>query len=935
MRGLTLLLLLFLQACGMVPSFIEDEPTPELTIAELQPVIIPQAGESLAKKSLDELAELYAAVLPLTDDPQIRLSVQHRLADIRMLSDEEKLANTDANEGLFAGAIAAYEQLLAENPDSPLEDQFMYQLSKAYELSGDNKKSLAVLEQLSSEHPDSWYFTEAEFRRAESSFIAGNYPGAESAYSRVIDSGESSVYYSKALYMQGWSRFKQAKYTAAVASFTENLDVLMPANGRVEALPRSDRELVDDSFRVLAVIFSYLGGADAIAAAMDQLGERDYQYLLYQNLGDLYLKQERYRDSAETFKAYVVHYPDSGQAHQLQIKVIGAYEEGGFPELVVEEKQFYVATFEVRGSSWLRSDWATRNAIDEKQQVFIPELARHFHALAQQSAKKPDGKVSALENYKLAASYYQLYVDSFPKSPQVPDMGYMLAQSQYESGNYQQAIESYDWVAYRFPKFEKATDSAYAAITTYNKLESEDTDTFNEEWLDKRIDTELRFVREFVDDARAPGVLGHASKGLLDRGEYRAAVKSASQLVQWRPAPGQEIITPAWLVLGHSYFELADYIGAEEAYQGALALLQKTDARYLATFERLAASVYKQGERAAERGKYAKAAEEFSRVLLIAPESKISMNAQFDAAQYYTKAGDYAEANRLLKDFRLRYSGNPLTASIPLVMVGNYEALGDWGKAAQELDALYADEADPDTKRDYLYLAAEYYDKAGVSDTAILRYRSYAHAYEQPFGIRMEAMNRLSELYSDAGAGQKQRFWLARIIASHDGAGTEKNERSLFLAASASSVLADDAFNAYRNLELRIPLKKSLKRKKSAMAKAVDAYNKINGYGVEQFSTLATYRLARIYQQLGTDLMSSQRPSNLDELAMEQYDLLLEEQAYPFEEKAIAIYQTNARRSWDGVYDAWVKKSFSALAELMPARYAKAETKAKVSEDIY
>ena len=119
------------------------------------------------------------------------------------------------------------------------------------------------------------------------------------------------------------------------------------------------------------------------------------------------------------------------------------------------------------------------------------------------------------------------------------------------------------------------------------------------------------------------------------------------------------------------------------------------------------------------------------------------------------------------------------------------------------------------------------------------------------------------------------------------------------------------------------------------MGKAVDAYNKTNGYGVEQFSTLATYRLARIYQQLGTDLMSSQRPSNLDELAMEQYNLLLEEQAYPFEEKAIAIYQTNIRRSWSGVYDAWVKKSFSALAELMPARYAKAETKAQLSEDIY
>jgi hypothetical protein len=71
--------------------------------------------------------------------------------------------------------------------------------------------------------------------------------------------------------------------------------------------------------------------------------------------------------------------------------------------------------------------------------------------------------------------------------------------------------------------------------------------------------------------------------------------------------------------------------------------------------------------------------------------------------------------------------------------------------------------------------------------------------------------------------------------------------------------------------------------------------------------------------------MASERPKGLDADAKEQYDVLLEEQAFPFEEKAIELHETNARRTGDGVYDEWVQRSFDVLAKLKPARYAKAE----------
>ena len=72
-------------------------------------------------------------------------------------------------------------------------------------------------------------------------------------------------------------------------------------------------------------------------------------------------------------------------------------------------------------------------------------------------------------------------------------------------------------------------------------------------------------------------------------------------------------------------------------------------------------------------------------------------------------------------------------------------------------------------------------------------------------------------------------------------------------------------------------------------------------------------------------MIGSQRPKGLSPDELEQYNVLLEEQAYPFEEKAIEIHEINTRRVSKGIYDQWVKNSFAALSKLRPVRYAKNE----------
>jgi Tfp pilus assembly protein PilF len=122
-----------------------------------------------------------------------------------------------------------------------------------------------------------------------------------------------------------------------------------------------------------------------------------------------------------------------------------------------------------------------------------------------------------------------------------------------------------------------------------------------------------------------------------------------------------------------------------------------------------------------------------------------------------------------------------------------------------------------------------------------------------------------------------------------------------------------------------VPLDRSLEAKQARMQDALAAYGKAADYGVAEVTTAANYEIAELYHALSKDLYASERPPELTAEELEQYDILLEEQAFPFEEEAIELHETNAARTAEGVYDEWVKKSLTALAKLSPGRYAKAE----------
>lgn len=126
-------------------------------------------------------------------------------------------------------------------------------------------------------------------------------------------------------------------------------------------------------------------------------------------------------------------------------------------------------------------------------------------------------------------------------------------------------------------------------------------------------------------------------------------------------------------------------------------------------------------------------------------------------------------------------------------------------------------------------------------------------------------------------------------------------------------------------MALRAPLAASLKQKSQRLQKAVSSFVTVVNYQVQEVTTTATFQIADLYKALAGAIMALQRPAGLTAAELEEYNLLLEEQAYPFERKAIEIHELNSQRSWEGIYDQWVEKSFAELKRMLPGRFDKRE----------
>ncbi|WP_417514960.1 tetratricopeptide repeat protein [Marinobacter sp.] len=891
------------------------------TIADMRPVFLKFESRPLPAISPAEVARRYQRLFNTTDEPSVRVDALNRLANIRDRSGEDIGFSPAEEPEVYRQAIESYRSILERGVFGGRLDELLYQMAKAHALTGQNAASVSRLQQLVGLYPDSPLVPEAWFRIAESAFAAGDYVEAEARYRKVVNvNGDADELENKARYMLGWALFKQGPqaWERAGRTFVKVLDESLPNAESLFQVSESNVDSIDDTLRILALMASRRGGAETLMGWLQPEAPSVWAPLVFDRLADFYAVQGKAAASVATSRAFAEYFPEHPQRAGFMAQVVDVWNRAGKPDMAREAMADYIALFDDQ------NDYAGLDAdYREKWRKFSRFLADYHYAAGMPPAR------DAAAHYSVAARYYE----GLANRSEAPGEFFRLAgDARLQAKEYLSALTNYRVAAYDLSDYEYGADAGWAAVALIRAGTSgEMASAGYAPGLDDLAAESDRFAEQYGSDARVPGVLAELAVRWFESGQYEQALRFATQAVV-HPKATPETRFAGWLITAQVRQHMNEYGLAERAWREAITLASgesATDAMKRETSdlqEQLATAIYRQGERAADAGKTSIAVAHFQRIETVLPGSETAIKGRYDAANTLLRASSWQPAINELNRFHNDYPRHALAPEISEKLVLAYSSSGQPARAANELmamaDNLSATESMQDGVWGYRLRAAELFHAAGADEQRNAVYEGYLAtgpvALEADEHIRLQTMrHRLIETGSSAAQ------WRAELVSAE----LESNwhsETTLQWAAHGALINGAEAAEEFAGIELSIPLEQSLDRKQAAMARAQASFREAESLGGSGVLAESLFRRAELHRIMARDLLASAAPEELNELEQMQYRMLLEEEAYPFEERAIALHSQNHQRITVGGFNTWIEQSLSVLAELHPGRYSRA-----------
>ena len=817
--------------------------------------------------------------------------------------------------------IAHLESLATNYRDLTEPADVIYQLAYAYEVMGRRDDTLAQLRRLIADFPRDRRAPEAQLRIGEILFAMGDVQQARAAYEPLVRRNDPR-FRDHADYMIAWCNLKSGDYTKAVERFIAVIDRATDKKRTPEESSAAVNRL-QDTFRGLTLSLASLGGAEMLARYFPKTTDRQYAQEVYASMGQYYLDHRNITDATSVYRRMIENFPRAAKAPSLLVGLSDTARQENLFSAAFEYQEEFSRAYAKNTPYWRSASAPTQDEISKSMLRYLPELGQRYHAEAQRE-RNPD-------HFAKAIAFYGQLVTDYPASPNAGRMRFLRAEAKNETGDTAGAIADYEAAAYLHGQHPDRGEAGYASlVATQTWVAQEANAAERQARLKVLVQRSDRFVQTFPGDRRAGAVLMKAAEDMLALGDAAGAARLGKQMLATQGGDAQTL-RRAGIVVAHGLFESNQFVDAEMAYQDALRQSGHDAKTTQALRERLALSIYRQAEQQRDAGQILVAAALFRKISAAVPDASMIAAAEIDASALLLKAQRWGEAIGILEGFLKRFPSHTLAADVPTRLAHAYENDGQYLRASDTFEKLSLEEKDPDLARQMLHRSAELRLKGDRQADALATWDRYLKRFPTPLEPATEIRQRLADFARQANQPAVRDRWLNDMVAEARKAGTEATPRVRYLAGGAALVLGDQSAREFEAIRLNLPLDKSLTDKRRAMESALKWYASAGGFGVAEVTTPATYKTAEINRRLARDLMQSERPGGLGKLELEQYNLLLEEQAQPFDDKAIALHELNHQRIQSGLYDEWIKNSLAALRTLDAARYDKVER----NEDIF
>lgn len=830
------------------------------------------SGNLPASKSDDEIRKAYATYLEhASKDDSSRADALSRLAALEFNLSEQKLKNHDgsnddaveAADDKFYNArldrsIELLRTSLQDYPDAEGNDKTLYQLARAYDQKGDAERSKNAIEKLVINYPKSKYYIEGQFRLAEDAFSRKRYALAEDKYTEVIGSKSGSIFYEKSLYKRGWSRFKQEFYFEAIDDYLRV--VKLNEFDDFHQLSASKKGLFNEYFHAIGLSFSYLGGPEAVNDYFNNNINFKHLYYSYVNVSNIYSKEERVNDAANTLEYFAKHNAKSKHVPEALLKVIGIWEDGGFSSKMNGSIENFYANYQPNSTYWNK-----RKNIDKRILKLVKDSLRK-HALkitATYHKRFQDNR--SISDYNNAMRWYDNYLNSYFSYSKKDNIHFLYASLLAENYDYNNALIQYELAAYDSDIIIDKV-SAYEAILLSSKLGQKSKDP--SPWVKKLIHYSTLYSQQYPNDTKIYSIIAHAGEIAYKYEMFNKAITLAELL------PGNNIsqkTVAISTIKANSYFKLAKYVDAENTYRAILMELGFPAKNTSKITDSLALAIYYQGKYSDDKGDSNSAIQHYARISRLAPTSDISATGMYDAIALSMKNDLWLESIKYIKEFQRLYPHHKQANNVSKKLAAAYLNSKQNIAAAKELEKLAINTKNKDYQLSALWKAGEIYESNKDYSSALRSFKQYAKNFHRPFPQYIESMFKVVSLYKLSNDSKSANIWQRKITkADKKSQNSLKTERTKYIASAAALHLARNSHNDFTNSRLVLPLKKNLKKKKLAMQKAVNLYGRASSYAVAETATEATHAIADIYNEFSSALLQSERPKHLNADELEQ-----------------------------------------------------------------
>ncbi len=595
------------------------------------------------------LAELYVEKSVLIDTrKQDEFDKQVKLFNEGKIKNRPVLDARQARE-LNRKAIQLYDWFLKDFPKDAKVSQALFFLGfNNFELN-QYEQGAVYYERLIKQYPKSPFVGEAQFSLAEYYFENEKWTLAYNRYAPLIQNKRHRLH-NYSIYKGAWCLYRLGKYEQALKYLESIIKTGQAADGEALASKRvvNKEKLENEALRDLVVFFAAEKKASEAPEYFKRVTGQDNVDSYIEKLAYFYTDKGNQDSARFCFKYLIQQRPNSPNAFEYQYQIVQNYFYAKNTKRFKEELYGWVKDYGTNGS-WTQTNQNNQELMGKSHSLRETTL-RNFilqqHQTAQNS-RAPYSQESASEGYKL-------YVEQFPKSPQLADMHFYYGELLYDMKKYDEATDQYRWVVENGSQskfYSKAganiIHAAERSLPTDQEFQKKVGDSTDPIPLDPRAETFIKaadwYHAKFPKGEKAAELRFRVGRLYYQHNQFDKANEIFKDVV--RNCQKTKYAEYAANLILDIFNLKKDYIGLEKTGQELLAMPEISGSKAGSEIRSiLEKASFKKAQDLEGQKNYLESAKQFEAFAIQNPKSDLALNAKYNAAINYDRENQTLKA---------------------------------------------------------------------------------------------------------------------------------------------------------------------------------------------------------------------------------------------------------------------------------------------------